>query len=124
MNENHYATQLQKHLEEKGIEGLLPQNLTNELLHRLISEGEYLAGIANTKTSVLTLFVVLTYLVNASTRKEEIEIDEIQMKYLKPYLITLVLEDMRRDKEIEIPYSSLPNIDNIFNENRDTGIKE
>lgn len=126
MNKEDFANQLKKHIYAYGIEGLLPQNLTDKLLNRMILEADALEYGTNDETLSLTLLVAVLHLVKGtdllSESMEMTVTDEELREYFIMYIICLGFEEIRRKKDIDIPLGSLPTVKNIFDITRNVEI--
>ena len=106
-------------IENSGINALLPHNLTNELLHKVMMEGDAIEAADDEDVSIPTLLMIVLNLRNGkkiSTTKEitvEISPEELWGHFEK-YIAALRLEDMKRKGKIEIKEADLPTVDNIF----------
>lgn len=122
MSKRNLLNKLIKHVEERGINGLLPQNLPEVLLNQMNIEGDSLESdtIQEIPTSTLLLAVLhLLYKKKLSKQPITIEIQPTKlMEYFSQYIIALRMEDMRRKKDIEIPDNSLPTLENILDPTR------
>ncbi len=113
---------LHRHIKKNGAKGLLPQNLTNELLDRMLLEVDALERDETDEIPSSTLLLSILYLADPSAdfnKKMEITIDpEELMEYFDLYMIAIMLEEKRRANEVKIAAASLPTIENIFDQNR------
>lgn len=128
MNQNkHPVEKLREHVEKYGLKGLLPQNLTDELLDRMNLEGDAINEDTTEETPSSTLLMAILYFKHGSKKMlnmMKIEIDpELLMEQMSLYLTALRLEDMMRKKDIEISDDSLPTLKNIFDKNRTVPIR-
>jgi len=115
-----YQNKLLSHIKEFGIDGLLPQNLSEDLLTILSSE--YQAILDGNKSSSSTISKAVIFLIN----HHMISIDNIEtftisvediMVEIDYYGIRILFEEIRRTGIIEIPTDSFPTIENILEEN-------
>lgn len=124
---------LKEHVLENGIVGLLPQNLPTNLLDALLQEidsqreeeEEEEDKDENEKSSAALLLMCILYLLSndvyafSSPKKLTIEIkDDELVNNMNIYSMALSLELLRRVKALSIDESTLPTLENIFNENR------
>jgi hypothetical protein len=128
MNRNgHPAEKLQDHVKKYGPKGLLPQNLTDELLDRMNLEGDAIEEDKTEETPSSTLLMAILYFKHGSKKisnRMNIEIEpELLMDHMSLYLTALRIEDMRCKKDIGIPDESLPTLKNIFDKNRAVPIR-
>ena len=126
MNHNSHPIQkLQKLIKKNGIKCLLPQNLTDELLHRMIREADGIDNNSTEETPSSTLLIAILHLESKSIMKKGMKIKiapEKLMEYFSFYITSIRLEEKRRKKEIFITEDSLPTIENIFDKNRSMDI--
>lgn len=121
MNHNKHPVQkLLKLIKKKGIRCLLPQNLTDEILYRMIREADAMDNDITEETPSSTLLIAILHLESKSIKKSmEIKIaPEKLMENFSFYITSIRLEEKRRKKEIFITEESLPTIENIFDKNR------
>jgi len=114
-------SKLGKHIERYGIKGLLPHNLTDELLDRMNLEGDAIENDTADYMPSSTLLMTILCLLNGHkiTKNTKITIErELLLDYFDFYIIALRLEDMRRKKDIEIEDEFLPTEKNIFDKTR------
>ncbi len=117
----HSEDKLYGHVKKNGIKGLLPQNLTDELLDKMILEADAINEDETEDISPSTLLISVLYLEGGSkiSKKMEIKIDpELLMEYFDLYIVLLRLEEMRRKKIISMSIESLPTLKNIFDPQR------
>lgn len=122
---SHPANKLIAHIKKYGIKGLLPQNLTDELLDRMNLEGNAMDEDRTEETPMSVVLLAVLHLISGSKISEEmkIEIDpELLMEHFYSYIALLKIEDMRRKKDIEISNESLPTLENIFDSKRNIDI--
>ena len=118
---NHPLNKLRRLIKKNGIKYLLPQNLTDELLHRMIQEADAIDSGTTEETPSSTLLMAILHLESKSILKGNMEIKmapEELMEYFSLYVTSVRLEDKRRKKEIQVAEDSLPTIENIFDGNR------
>lgn len=121
MNHNKHPVQkLLKLIKKNGIKCLLPQNLTDEILYRMIREADAIDNDSTEETPSSGLLIAILHLESKSIKKGmEIKIaPEKLMEYFSFYITSIRLEEKRRKKEIFITEESLPTIENIFDKNR------
>ena len=122
---SHSVDKLYRHVEKNGIKGLLPQNLTDELLDKMNLEADAINEDKTGESPSSTLLMAVLYLVGGSkiSKKMEIKIDqELLMEYFDLYVLSLRFEDMRRKKVISMSIESLPTLKNIFDPERSMDI--
>lgn len=115
--DGYMVTELRDHIRRKGRKGLLPQNLTGALLKKMSLEADAMGEEKTEKMPFSTLFVTILYIQNGPKMFKEIEINidpKLFAECLDLYIVAVRLEEMRRNKVIEIPDSSLPTLKNIF----------
>jgi len=120
-NSNHPLNKLRRLVKKKGIKCLLPQNLTDELLYRMICEANAIDNDTTEETPSSTLLMAILHLESKSIIKEGMDIKiapEKLMEYFSLYITSVRIEEKRRKKEIFITEESLPTIENIFDKNR------
>ena len=123
---NNYLDKLHRHIKKYGTKGLLPQNLTDELLNKMNLEADAIDEERTEETPSSTLLMTILNLENDCKMSKTIEIKiapERLMEYFSLYITTLRLEDMRRKKDIEVSDEFLPTLKNIFDKNRTMGIR-
>ncbi len=121
--EQHHTKQLEQHISQHGIEGLLPQNLSDGLLERVNQEGDALEAGMEEKIPPSILLMIVLYLKNGKkiNNGKDLKIQVSQTKLLEYFSIFITaarLEDMRRKKDVTFEQESLPTIKNIFNTER------
>lgn len=122
---SHPANKLIAHVEKYGIRGLLPQNLTDDLLDRMNLEGNTLDEDRAEEIPMSVVLLAILHLINGPkiSKKMEIRIEpELLMEHFYSYIALLKIEDMRRKKDIEISNESLPTLKNIFDSKRSIDI--
>lgn len=113
-----------EYIKRKGMKGLLPQNMPDNILHRMLEEVDSLeSDIDDTPPSTLFLTVLFIHKGKIILDDEENTISikvatEELMEKLENYKISLSMEHMRRIKRISIPSNSLPTLNNILNSDR------
>lgn len=120
-NKKHPVQKLQRLIKKEGIKCLLPQNLTDELLHRMLKEADAIDNDSTEDTPPSTLLMAILQLKSKSKMKKDMEIKmdpEQLMEYFSLYITFIRIEDKRRKKEIVVTVESLPTIENIFDKNR------
>lgn len=122
MYKTHPLKQLMDHADKNGLKGFLPQNLSDELLIRMILESDAAQqGMTNTTPSTTLLMAVMCLMngkVFALGQNKQIIASEKLMECFDAYMISVGLEEMRRQKVIDMPKESLPTIKNIFDKSR------
>lgn len=121
----HPVQKLLKFIKKNGIKCLLPQNLTDEILYRMLKEADAIDNDSTEETPSSVLLTAILHLESKSIKKNiEIKIapDKL-MEYFSFYITSIRLEEKRRKKEIFITEESLPTIENIFDKNRTMGIR-
>lgn len=120
-NKKHPVQKLQRLIKKEGIKCLLPQNLTDELLYRMLKEADAIDKDSTEETPPSTLLMAILHLKSKSKMKKgmEIKMDPEQlMESFSLYITFIRIEDKRRKKEIFVTVESLPTIENIFDKNR------
>jgi len=118
-----FEKKLLEHCEENGIEGLLPQNLTDMLFNRLLEE---ISSIDSENGKVAPSLFLLTVLSlkngHCLTTNPETHIqfdgEKDLMKSFENYEMAITLEAYRRNATIELSEASLPTVKNIFDGQR------
>ena len=130
MSQNGYSViKLFNHIEAHGIRGLLPQNLTQELLDRLNMEGNAIEK-DKTATAVITSFVTAVKHLEKGdvlSKSKNVETDICNERLLEcvyMYMASLRLESLRREKKIVLKEKDLPTLKNIFDMNRSIDIHQ
>ena len=122
MNQNNLPiNKLLKLIKKNGIKCLLPQNLTDEILHRMIQEADAIDNDTTDEIPSSSLLLAILHLASGSkiTKQMEITIPEEQlMDYFSLYVTAIRLELMKRKGDITISDNSLPTLNNIFDKNR------
>jgi len=118
-----FEKKLLKHCEEHGVEGLLPQNLTNMLFNRLLEEVMSIRNEDEKVTPTLLLLIVLSLKSgHCLTAMPETSIlfdgEDDLMKSFENYEMAITLEVYRRNATIELSEASLPTVKNIFDDQR------
>lgn len=122
----HPVQKLQKLIKKNGIKCLLPQNLTDELLCRMIKEADAIDNDSTEETPSSTLLIAILHLESKSIMKKGMEIKmepEKLMECFSLYITSIRIEEKRRKKEIFVSGESLPTIENIFDKNRTMNIR-
>jgi len=120
MNKN-IVDELIKHRRAKGAEGLLPQNLTDDMLERMIFE---IISLEDARINVPAAALLMAITMLEESEEDNVyenfqisfETEEIMEKF-NMYTMALGIEDMRRKKLIFIEHDKLPTIENIFDLN-------
>ena len=114
---NHPLNKLRRLIKKNGIKCLLPQNLTDELLHRMVREADAIDDGTTGETPSSTLLMAILHLKSRSIIKGDMEIKmapEELMESFGLYITSVKIEEKRRKKEIQVAEDSLPTIENIF----------
>lgn len=122
---SHPANKLITHVKKYGIKGLLPQNLTDELLDRMNLEGNTMDEDRIEEVPMSVVLLAVLHLISGPNISMEMEIriePELLMEHFYSYITLLKLEDLRRKKDIEISNESLPTLENIFDSKRNIDI--
>lgn len=117
-----YFTYIQK----EGLNGLLPQNMPDNILDRMIEQIDAIDTDSD-DTSIVTLFLAVLSIHKGkvitkdgeSIMRIKFEPAEELIEKLDNYKISLSMEYMRRLKKIFIPINNLPTLDNILNSDRE-----
>ena len=120
-NQEHPLNKLHKIIKDNGIKCLLPQNLTDETLYKMIKEAEAIDNDTSDETPPSTLFMAILHLESKKIMKEGMEIKiapEKLMDYFSLYITSIRIEEKRRKNKIYINEEFLPTIENIFDKNR------
>lgn len=120
-----YFTYIQK----EGLNGLLPQNMPDNILDRMIEQIDAIDTDSD-DTSIVTLFLAVLSIHKGkvitkdgeSIMRIKFEPAEELIEKLDNYKISLSMEYMRRLKKIFIPINNLPTLDNILNSDREVKI--
>ena len=100
---------------------MLPQNITDELLYRMLREADAIDNDTTDEIPSSSLLLAILHLASGSkiTKQMEITIPEEQlMDYFSLYVTAIRLELMKRKGDITISDNSLPTLNNIFDKNR------
>ncbi len=122
---NHPLNKLRRLIKKNGIKCLLPQNLTDELLNRMVREADAIDDDTVDETPSSTLLMAILHLESKTIIKGDMEIKmapETLMEYFSLYVTSVRIEEKRRKKEIYITEESLPTLENIFDKNRSMDI--
>lgn len=121
-NRENPVNKLHRHIKKHGTKGLLPQNLTDDLLRRMNLEAEAIRNGTTEEVPSSTMLLSILHLVNPAfntNKMVEVEIEpDVLMEYFDLFMVALSVEDMRRKKEIKMDESSLPTLQNIFDLDR------
>ena len=123
--DKHLEDGLDRHIKRNGVKGLLPQNLTDMLLVKMNLEADAIKEDETEKLPSSALLIAVLHLGSGSeiSKSMEMKIDlELLMDYFDLYIMSLRLEDMRRNKVIDISGESLPTLKNIFDSKRSMNI--
>jgi hypothetical protein len=119
-----YIEEFREHVQKYGVEGLLPQNLSENLLTRMIVEIDSYERNSDSAPASTILMAILSIqsgnIIEDSTDRVEVSFDsedELMDKF-NSYMTWVILEGLRRDKPINIPEDSLPTLKNIFDKDR------
>ncbi len=118
---NQLIDKLYRHVKKNGTRGLLPQNLTDEILYKMNLEADAINEDKTVEAPDSTILMAVLHLAGGSkiSKKMEIKIDpELLMEYFDLYILSLRFEDMRRKKVISMSIESLPTLKNIFDPKR------
>ena len=113
-------------INERGIECLLPQNLSVQILNKMLEEAEALDNdlIEETPSSLLLLAVLHLHHGGELANTTEIQIaPEKLMDYFSYYITSLRLEGLKREGLVDFMESSNPTLENIFDSTRMMGIE-
>ena len=119
-----HEEKLNAHICEYGLKGLLPQNLTDNILDRMLLEiDSYQQKNGETPASTL-LIAILTLqngkIIQSNTGSINIDFqgeDDLIDKF-DSYIMCVTLESMRRETPLYIADDSLPTLKNIFDKKR------
>jgi hypothetical protein len=115
---------LREHVEERGLNGLLPQNLSKDLLQIMSCQYGNLQGNEEDNVSISALVMAVMCLVNnevaiiSENTIVEISYEDL-MEKIDYYGTSIVLEEIRRSGLIDVSEENFPTVKNIFNENRE-----
>jgi len=118
---NHPLNKLRRLIKKNGIKCLLPQNITDELLYRMLREADAIDNDTTGETPSSTLLMAILHLKSKSIIKGDMEIKmspEELMESFSLYVTYIRIEEKRRKKKIYVAEESLPTIENIFEINR------
>jgi len=123
------ANELSKHCSDYGIEGLLPQNLTDFLLDKLLEEIMSMHEQDKKMAPTLLLLIVLSLknghcITTESDTSIKFKGEKELMDSFANYELAITLEVYRRDSKIQLSKDSLPTIENIFDKNRNVTFTE
>ena len=108
---------MRKSVDRNGLKALLPQNLSEDALERMLVEAEALENEKSDKTPATAfLFAILQLTARKSMNSGmKIEMDEITlMKNFQTYTGSIRLEKLRREGVLHIPDEELPTIETLF----------
>jgi len=117
----HPLNKLRRLIKKNGIKCLLPQNLTDELLNKMLREADAIDNNTTEETPSSTLLMAILQLKSKSIIKIDMKIKmspEELMESFSIYVTYLRMEQKRRKNEIYVTDESLPTLENIFDENR------
>jgi hypothetical protein len=111
-----------RYIKNNKLNALLPQNLNGEVLRILLQETEALSSKNDDMSAASLLMVLLALKLKKHTKivgdiELEFEGNEL-MDNMNMYCTFLKMEDMRRQNKIQMPDTSLPTLENIFDKNR------
>ncbi len=116
---------LREHIKKKGLSGLLPQNLPENILERMYLETLSMEkGIVDTPASTLLLAVIFLEKGEDNIGKSfDIFLEEDDfLEKINLYFASVRVEDERRKKLIFVPKDSLPTLDNLLELDREITI--
>ncbi|MFT7879060.1 MAG: hypothetical protein ABXS91_01590 [Sulfurimonas sp.] len=119
--DSHPVSKLRKYIKKHGTKILLPQNLPDEILNRLVQEVKALDDDRPEEVPSSTLLMCILFLKNGPKMTDSMKIEfseEEILDYFNMYTIYIRLEDMRRKGLVHIPDDSLPTLQNIFDKSR------
>lgn len=114
------ADAVKKHINVNGFEGLLPQNLSDEILQIMIKEANSLNNLAEKKRPPTALLLSITKLQKESDQSNgegNSANDEELLGHFDIYIESIRKEDARRKGELTIIEDSFPTLANILTEN-------
>jgi hypothetical protein len=116
---------LREHIKKKGLSGLLPQNLPENILERMYLETLSMEnGIVDTPASTLLLAVIFLEKGEDNIGKSfDVFLEEDDfLEKINLYFASIRVEDKRRKKFIFLPKDSLPTLDNLLELDREITI--
>jgi len=117
---------LLEQIEKNGIKCLLPQNLSVQILNKMLEEAEALDNRTTEETPSSLLLIAVLHLHHGGKLGNTTEIQiapEKLMDYFSYYITSLRLEGLKREGLVDFTESSNPTLENIFDSTRMMGIK-
>ena len=115
-SKNDYMDRFIKEVVSKGVEGLLPQNLTQEWLDILLEEANHLEPDSDQDFPKNLFLAVIKILFHHKGYPDKIEVtDEELFEYIEKYTIALAGEDIARKTDIDI---EPPTLNNVLSDDR------
>jgi len=118
-----------EYAEKEGLSGLLPQNMPDYILYRMLDEiGAIDTNSDDTPASTLLLAVLSIHSGEIITKdggnnmSVNFEPPKELMEKFENYKLSLSIEHMQRIKKISISANSLPTLDNILNSDREVEV--
>ena len=118
-----------EYTEKEGLRGLLPQNMPDYILHRMLEEIDAIdTNSDDTSASTLLLSVLSIHngkiITNDGGNNLSIAFEPAEelMEKFENYKLSISMEHMRRIKKISISVNTLPTVDNILDSNREVGL--
>jgi len=111
----------EKYIKKQGLKGLLPQNLPENILNRMLIEADGLDSDTKETPSASFILLAILSLMNGKRLKSTMKLnikEEVLMENFNVYIISLRVENSYRIGELEIGEDSLPTLKNIFNGHR------
>ena len=120
-----------KQIQTKGIEFLLPQNLTKDILDILLSEAslDTTYSFDNNESINTLVFVVLSlkhkkiFDFNNNDISVALQYSDEIINDIETYISLLALEDLQRTNSIKLSKSSLATMENVFISKRDIALE-
>ncbi len=116
-----------KHRDKKGMKGLLPQNIPDDILHLILDDMTMYSSKELSYTFLpesLSILVFITTSIRYNYKYDDVTCNEITdlveldkfltLDDVNRYTTALLLEKFRREKIISIPKSSMPTIKTMF----------
>jgi hypothetical protein len=123
-----YIDEYFNYVQKEGLTGLLPQNMPDYILQRMLNEiGAAESNKDDIEASTLLLAVLSIQSGTLITENEnnltlKFEPPEEFMEKFENYKLSLSMEHMRRIKKISISTNTLPTLLNILDSNREVGV--
>jgi len=118
-----------EYTKKEGLSGLLPQNMPDYILHRMLEEIDAIdTNSDDTPASTLLLAVLSIHNGKIITKDGgnnmsiNFEPPAELIEKFENYKLSLSMEHMRRIKKISISRNSLPTLDNILNSDREVAL--